>query len=484
MKRFVKFMAVFLLCVICATLPCSAITIPNGYMYDEDNKSYHAPDAYTVENVIYGEDITENSFVDPQDLYVSDSSIYIADTGNNRIVITDLNFNLVDIIDYVVEGEEQSELSEPEGVFYGADGLLYICDTDNFRVIAIDSERNVIRKIEGKDLVAVNESIKFKPSKVAVDKDSTVYIVAPDIYQGIIQYNENNEFMGFFAPNEVKITLGVRLSAMWKDIFSAEQQDKMEKNLPLPYNNIFIGKDGYIYTTAAKVEVGDEIKCLNALGNNILRTPQTVRGNVTFGDLETSYENGNLISSAFVDINTDNNGIFCVIDSTRGRIFQYDRECNMICIFGGKGSKNGEFKKPVAIEKIENSYIVLDADNRNIIVFEPTEYINKVHNALKKYNNGLYSESVSEWKEILKLNSNYIIAFKSIGRAYLQEGDYKLSMQMLEKGNDAYFYSMALKEYRKEYVRENLVWILPVAIVIIAVLIIGVKYTRKWLLKK
>ncbi len=482
MKRFVLIIFVFLLSRICLSLPCSAITVNDGYMYDEDNRSYHAPDSYTAQNVIYGEDISVGALNDPQDLYIGEKNIYIADTGNNRIIVTDLEFNTIEIIDFVMDNGEKSELFEPEGVFYGADGLIYICDTENFRVVAIDNKRNVIRKIEGDDLIAVNENIKFKPSKVAVDKDSTVYVVAPDIYQGILQYNEKDEFMGFFAPNEVKVTVAVRLTAMWKDIFSDEQQDKMEKNLPLPYNNIYIGENGYIYTTAENVEAGDEIKCLNALGNNILRTPQTLRGTVTFGDLETSYENGALISSSFVDIHTDADGMFCAIDSTRGRIFQYDRECNMISIFGGKGEEKGKFKKPVAIEKLGESYLVLDADCASITVFEPTNYINKVHTALKKYNNGLYSESVEEWQEVLKLNSNYVIAFRSIGRALLQEGNYTQAMEMLEKGNDPYFYSMALKEYRKEFIRENLIWILPVAIVLIVVLIIAIKRIRKWLI--
>ena len=68
---------------------------------------------------------------------------------------------------------------------------------------------------------------------------------------------------------------------MWKRIFSEEQYNYTEKILPVAYNNLFIGTQQLIYTTAIGVEQGNEIKCMNAMGTNILVTPQIQRGEVS-----------------------------------------------------------------------------------------------------------------------------------------------------------------------------------------------------------
>ena len=56
------------------------------------------------------------------------------------------------------------------------------------------------------------------------------------------------------------------------------------------------------------------------------------------------------------------------------------------------------------------------------------------------------------------------------------------AMEMLKKGNDKFYYSLALKENRKDFLRNNLLWILPVVIIVITVIIIGIKKIRLWLL--
>ena len=64
----------------------------------------------------------------------------------------------------------------------------------------------------------------------------------------------------------------------------------------------------------------------------------------------------------------------------------------------------------------------------------------------------------------------------------MQRGDTEKAMKMLKKGNDRFYYSLALKENRKEFLRNNLLWILPVVIIVITVIIIGIKKIRLWLL--
>ncbi len=482
MKKYIKTVVLSVLIIATLSFSCSALTTDASYMYDGYKESYAAPVAYVADKVLSGVDMGTTSLNGPQDLFVSkDGKLFIADTKNNRIVVTDSDFKFIKEIKQYTEAGEVKDFNLPEGVFYGNDGLLYVCDTGNHKIVALDAQNNVVKSDIGDEIVAVNENIEFNPEKIVMDSEGTVYVVDSNIYQGILQYNNDLTFESFFAPNDVTVSAAVRLQYMWKNIFSDEMNDYMQKTLPAPYNNIFMSNDNFIYTSAAGVSIGDELKSLNALGKNILITPETERGDVSFGDLEYSFEGTTQITSYFVDIHCDENGIISALDQKRGRIFQYDKECNLVCIFGGLGKNKGIFENPVSIEKLNNKYIVLDTNTNSITVFEATDYIESVYEALDYYNQGLYEESVELWQKVLDTNNNYTTAYKSIGRAYLQQGLYKEAMDVLEKGNDKYFYSMALKEYRKELTRKNMWWMVIVIVAIFVGIIMGAKRLRYWL---
>lgn len=502
MKKLFRSVVLVLLVMVMLAAPCSALSKNYDYMYDGNGKSYSAPVSFVVDQVYTGIDMGTTALYGPQDLYVdTEGLIYIADTRNNRIVIVNSEFEFQrELLEYVeietVVNEETKEEStketvtkfnKPEGVFYGPDKLLYVCDTENKQVVALDisGDRAIVVKIDdGSEIVAVNKNIEFKPQKVAVDNELTIYVVSSNIYQGIIQYDKDMNFESFFAPNDVEVTAAVRLQAMWKEFFSDEQGDFMQQTLPLPYNNIFMSKENLMYTTAIGVPIGTELKCLNAIGKNILITPESLAGQVAFGDREYIVEGTTTVSNEFVDIHCDEKGILTALDQYKNRIFQYDKDCNLICIFGGYGSTKGKFSKPVAIEKIGDKYMVLDSSTNSITTFVASDYINRVYEALEYYNDGRYNESVELWENVLKLNNNYTTAYRSIGRAYLQQGRYKEAMEMLEEGNDKYFYSLALKEYRKEFTRDNLWWMLIAFVVVLAGVVVGTKRLRYWLQSK
>lgn len=499
MKKYLRTVLLVLLIMVMLAAPCSALSKNYDYMYDGKGQSYSAPVSFVVDGVYSGVDMGTTPLYSPQDLYVhTDGTVYIADTRNNRIVIvnSELQFQR-EILEYVEvvtskneeTGEETTEevvtqLNKPEGVFYGPDNLLYICDTENKQVVAVDISGDramVVKKDDGSEIVAVNKNIEFKPQKVAVDKELTIYVVSSNIYQGILQYDKDLNFESFFAPNEVEVTAAVRLRAMWREFFSEEAGSYMQMTLPLPYNNIFMSRENLIYTTAIAVPIGDEIKCLNAVGKNILITPESLAGEVAFGDREYIVDGTTTVSNQFVDVHCDENGIMTALDQYKNRIFQYDQDCNLICIFGGYGSAKGQFTRPVAIEKINDKYIVLDSATNTITSFVASDYIESVYEALSYYSEGKYNESVELWENVLKVNNNYTTAYRSIGRAYLQQGRYTEAMEMLKEGNDKYFYSLALKEYRKEYTRENMWWMVIVLVAVLVGVVKGTKRLRFWL---
>ncbi|MEG1887531.1 MAG: NHL repeat-containing protein, partial [Oscillospiraceae bacterium] len=484
-KKLARMLPLTLIVVFLLSTPVAALYEDRTYLYDAEEKSVHAPAPYEVEATYTGVDLEVEGFSNPSDLYVdSKQKIYIADSGNNRILIFDDNLKHLRTISEVMNGDSIEKLNAPGGVFVTGEGAVYICDTGNSRVIAVDENNKIVRLLDNKGFISVNKNFEYQPSKAVVDDVGNVYVVDTAVYQGIIQYDNADNFTGFFAPNAVPVTADVLFLKLWKSIFNSEQRANMEKVLPSPYKNIYIDKENFIYTSAVNVTEGNEIKRLNALGNNILRSSGLGSEQSAFGDLEISYDAGKKVTSRITDVHVSDSGIICAVDEARNRLFQYDQNGNLISIFGGKGNGQGNFLGIRAVDMIYDKYVVLDAVKENITIFKPTAYMNNVMQALEKYKQGLYLESVDQWNEVLKQNCNFRIAYRSIGRALLQQGQSKEAMKMLKRGDDKYFYSMALKEYRKEFVRNNFLILMIAVIIAITVLIKLIALLHRKLLKQ
>lgn len=481
--RISRGIAIGLLLWLALTIPCAALPQSGAYLYNTEGQSVPAPEAYRVRDIVDGRTLGIGPWKEPQDLHVDGTGkVYLADTGNNRVVCMDADFQKAEVITEVVLDGETQPLSRPKGVFKAKNGLLYICDTGNGRIVAVNEKRQVVRLMTNEGLTAINNQIDYTPEKVAVDTDGNVYVVDPSIYQGIVQYDARDRFTGFFAPNEVKVTADVLFLQMWKKWFSSEQVNSMERSLPSPYSNVFIDEANFLYTAAANAGTGKAIKHLNMLGVNVLQPNGRKFGRGTFGDQEVSYENGEEVRSSFVDVCATDTGLICGADVTRGRLFVYNRDCDLVAICGGSGHTRGCFRTLAAVEQQGDILLALDSEKAALTLFEPTPYMQKILDALSYYSAGKYVESVDMWEDILQENSHLTVAYKSIGRAYLQQGKNEQAMKMLKEGDDMYFYSMALKDYRKEFVRRHFVWLLLGTAAGLTALVLAVKVLRRWML--
>lgn len=253
-------------------------------------------------------------------------------------------------------------------------------------------------------------------------------------------------------------------------VASQEQRARMDLFVPTEYSNLCLDSEGFIYATIA--QIGDEvmpqeaqpIRKLNAKGTDIL-----VRNGYEepYGDLwwTGSGEMGG--PSKFVDITCLDNDVYYALDNTRGRIFAYDFQGNMLYAFGGHGYKAGYFMNPCALEDMGDSLLVMDQNLGSITQFTLTEYGKYINEGLSEYKQGHYDKSAAIWQKVLKQNGNYDQAYIGIGRAYLRQEKYTEAMEYFKLKLDFTNYSKAYKLYRKEWFEENIGIIIAVLVIII-----------------
>ena len=203
------------------------------------------------------------------------------------------------------------------------------------------------------------------------------------------------------------------------------------------------------------------IKKINFSGKNIFTAPSDDRKATAnqFGDLQFAYEQGSRIDTAFTDLYVDDEGFVTAVDSTRGRVFQYDSATNLTFAFGGRGSARGNFVFPIAVDGRGEELFVLDQNRGTVTIFIPTPLGRAVRAALQEYNAGRYVESLALWDEVLKVSSNYDLAYVGLGKAYYQMGEYEKAMTYFEQGNDTRGRSQAFERWRSAFLNRNIIWL-------------------------
>jgi DNA-binding beta-propeller fold protein YncE len=446
-----------------------AQTLPyDTYNYDYQKNVVPTPAAYVPEEVIYSVDLECGKFVAPKDLFIAnDGIVYVADTGNNRIVAInpDMTVNRV-ISSFDNEGTEDTFLG-PCGVYCSPENELYIADTENKRVVILDAEGKLLDIIQDLESDAFKENFEFFPLKVSVDYAGRVYVVAKNIFQGIMAFDQEHEFMGYFGTINVTVTLWQRF---WRIFSTAEQRARQAQFIPTEFTNIDIDQAGFVYATNLDSAGGQAVRKLNPKGIDVItqnkNSKHNLSGDATFTTLSKDTYQG---ASEIIDVKVRNGGMFSLLDRKRGRIFTYDNEGNILYIFGGMGTQEGTFKLPTALETYDNKIYVLDSDTCSITVFAPTEYGRAINEAVRLRFEGDEAEAIQIWEDVLRMDSNNEMAYSGIGKAYLSAGDNEKAMYYLRMGENQSFYSIAFKRYRNDLLRDNLAWILTVGAIALVV---------------
>ena len=157
---------------------------------------------------------SKSSFWGPRGIAVnSKGEVFIADTGNKRIVVFDSDGKY--ITEFGTAGLDPGQFDEPVGVAVAEDGTVYVTDTWNQRIQSFipNQDGTLYSPLQQWDVNAwFGQSLDNKPF-IAVSKDKHVFITDPEGYR-IIEFTDTGEFVrtwGDFGsgPTEIGLAAGV-----------------------------------------------------------------------------------------------------------------------------------------------------------------------------------------------------------------------------------------------------------------------------------
>jgi DNA-binding beta-propeller fold protein YncE len=171
----------------------------------------------------YGQPLPEipeskGSFWGPRGIAVStEGQVFVADTGNKRIVVFDEEGNYV--TEFGTAGFDPGQFDEPVGVAVASDGTVYVTDTWNQRIQSFTPSEDGLVYVPATqwDVNAwFGQSLENKPF-IAVGEDKHVFITDPEGYR-VIEFTESGEFVrtwGDFGigTNEIGLAAGVTVDA-------------------------------------------------------------------------------------------------------------------------------------------------------------------------------------------------------------------------------------------------------------------------------
>ncbi|MBQ8202071.1 MAG: hypothetical protein IJZ74_09945 [Clostridia bacterium] len=445
MKRFVTILMALLL--LTGATSASAVVGMDAFVADKDENYIPIPAAYEVYATY--KNLDEYDFLKhPEDLFIGpDDMLYIADTENNRVLKMTLEG---EVVEEITESGGK-KLNKPRGVYVGEDLSLWIADTGNLRLTTLNADRTHRKDYVKPDSALLENNFTFDVQKLFVANTGYIYVLKG---ANLIALDENNAFRGYLGADEVGFSLSRTLIRMFGTKSQIERTVKQE---PASYSNFFIGADNMIYGILSNKDTA-QIRKLNSVGNNTY--PEEKYG-FTLED-----EEGKPLTPTLADVTVEDNGIITVVDRLTGLIYQYDQEGNLLCTFGGIGTVGGLFQIPISIDADSQGRLyVLDYSTGSITVFEPTHFIQLIHQAVTLHGEGRYEEALGYWKQVLEIDSNYALAHQGVAKVMGKQEKWEAALESYYLADDKEGYSEAFGEYRHELFRQYFVPVVAVIFV-------------------
>ncbi len=489
MKRITSVLLIVLTLVMIAsamTLGAGASSAYQTYTYSIGGEALYSPDAYSAsKSVDYTQMGLEVNLNNPGDMVTDKKqNVYIADTGNNRIIALDRYYTYrFEISTFINEQGNNDALAAPQGVFV-TDEAIWVCDTDKNRIVRFDLEGNFEKILDAPESQLFDNDDVYKPVAMAIDQYGRIYVVSSTTYQGIIVMDANGDFVGFVGAQAV--TIGA-WEILWRRFQTDEQKKLSQSYVSTEFNNITITDDGFIYVTTSSIDEDSvrgavrgkskdgkymPVKLLNPAGDEIMRRNGfwPPAGEIDFSTDKSDTYYG---TSTVTDVAVGPEKTWTIIDSKRNKLYTYDFNGNLLFAFGDKGSMLGSISNIEAVTYQDDTMLVLDKGSNCIVIYERTEYGDMLLQAIAAENSLDYNYAISCWESVLQRNSNFDAAYVGIGNALYRSGEYEESLSYFETAYDTANWSNSYKEVRKEWMSS---WFIPMVLGIIAVIILVLKF--------
>ncbi len=319
MKLFMIFSMLF-------TLPIQLSALRYNYSYYGD--VIHSAPGMNFATYFNGNTIG-TTLTSPEDIVVYDDVIYMMDSGKNALILINDNFELISehtsfalsveyqqqLLDEGAEVFADVTLNSPYGVDINETGI-YIADSGNFRIVKLNHDFEVVGLFSDIEDATFDE-INFEPRKITVDNSERMYVVARNVYEGILELDTDGSFNRYTGGvNPVSLN---PIEIFQRSIMTEEQLAQLQLYLPTEYTNVVMDEKNFIYATSKPSEENAEnmIQLINPKGVDVLNP----RGyHPPMGDIHYIEGMNNYVidgPSDLVDIAYTDHGIYTVLDQKK-----------------------------------------------------------------------------------------------------------------------------------------------------------------------
>jgi len=470
--------------------PVFALVPYQTYSYSYWGEVRESPHAYVPDSVKNGISFgLDNNLKDPEDLFVdSRNRVYIADSGNHRIVLLNEKFEKIRVISEFVNPESPEGIdgfNGPAGVYVTEDEKLYVADTNNRRIVILDLEGNLLKIVPQPVSDVFPADFIYNPASLVTDRSGRIYVIARNTNLGVVSITEEGDFLGFLGAQKVTPNL---TDIFWRYFMTEQQRSRIRQYVPTEYNNITLDERGFLFVTTSTIEPWAQynaimtrsrsgeyapVKRLNPSGEDVLKRTGF---HPPAGDVKVVFGRGTEYgTSTIIDVALNDKGMYTLLDSKRNKLFTYDEDGNLLYVFAGTGRQDGLFTRAVAISYLRDDILVLDSLTGKVTVYKQTEYGRLISEAIEANKTRQFDKSVGKWREVLSRNSNFDLAYLGMGNASFRNGNYSEAADYYKMANNWEGYSKSFRLIRKDFLSN---WILIVPVLAILLLILVLKFMK------
>lgn len=396
----------------------------------------------------------------PEDIFILGKTIYVADTGNSRVVV------------YNLDTEKswhfgKGILSAPRGLYVTDNGDIYVADGSAEKVFIFDKNGNKKQEIGRPDSYLFSELSDYKPKNLVVTKEGNIFVCGEGSYEGLMQFDAKGEFQGYFAANKKYLSFMEILEDM---ILSEEMKQEMVMRRPRAIFNLDISDRDLVYTVTQTDEMSYAWKAAAAKQENCLKMHNLAGVNILSRSKFMNDEWN------FVDVASGLYGNSYALTYT-GLIYEYDSNGDLIFSFGGRAvteERSGIFTYAIAIETDKDGFVyVLDREKAFVQVFYPTDFAVATHQAIHDLENGNYDKSEQTWSNVLKLNGMARIAHMGYGKTLFHQQRFDEALEEFRFARNRSYYSDTFWEIRDEWMNNNMIYFLVVVLLFLVYVIVS-----------